>query len=182
MGKTEPSNPIYAEIIVRSLNWNTQKDLEEGCTVYQMPRYLKDGVIDMDYLLSDFQVFWRENSDIWRKKYDYQEAAPQLILHAFLQRVLNGGGKIIREMAAATGRADLCVIYMGRKYPIEMKIRYGDDTYTEGVEQILRYMDILGCTKGWLVVFDHRVTPSWGERLFCRRMEVEGKTVMLYGC
>ena len=181
-GKTEPSNPIYAETIIRALNWDSQKDLEEGRAEYQIPRYLSGGIMDMDLLLSDFQVFWRENSDIWRKKYDYQEAAPQLILQAFLQRVLNGGGQIVREMAAATGRADICVIYQDKKYPIEMKIRYSNDTYAEGVEQILGYMDILGCDKGWLVVFDHRATPTWEERLFCRDADAGGKTVKIYGC
>ena len=181
-GKIEPANPIYAEVIVRTLNVDTQEDLKESAPIYQLPRYMKDNAIDMDYLLSDFQAFWRENSDIWRKKYDYQEAAPQLILQAFLQRILNGGGQIVREMAAASGRADLCVIYQGRKYPIEMKIRYNDRVYDEGVEQILRYMDILGCDKGWLVVFDQRVSLNWEERTFSRKVETDGKTVMTYGC
>jgi len=181
-GKIQPANPIYGDIIVRDLNRSTQTEMEIRGYKYQMPRYLKDGVIDIDYLLSDFQVFWRENSGIWRKKYDYQEAAPHLILQAFLQRILNSGGQIIREMAAATGRVDICVIYLNRKYPIEMKIRYDENTYAEGVEQILGYMDILGCDKGWLVVFDHRVTPGWEERLFFRDVEVDGKKVKIYGC
>jgi hypothetical protein len=150
--------------------------------VYQMPRYLKDGIVDMDLLLKDFQVFWRENAAIWREKYEYKEAAPQLILQAFLQRVLNGGGQIIREMAAATGRADLCVIYQERKYPIELKIRRGDKTYEEGLEQTAAYMDTLGCERGWLVVFDHRTEPTWDERIFTRPERINGKTVTIYGC
>jgi len=108
-GKIEPANPIYADIIVRTLNKTTQAEMRLRGYDYKIPQYLKDNIIDVDCLLSDFQVFWRENSDIWLKKYDYQEAAPQLILQAFLQRILNGGGQIIREMAAATGRADLCL-------------------------------------------------------------------------
>ena len=181
-GKVEPANPIYTEIIIRGLNADTQDELAISGSAYQMPRYLKNVEMDMDLLLGDFQTFWRENSDIWRKKYDYQEAAPQLILQAFLQRVLNGGGQIVREMAAATGRADLCVIYRDRKYPIEMKIRYDDKTYAEGTEQILKYMDILGCVKGWLVVFDHRGSLTWEDRIFSRKTEAGGKTVMVYGC
>jgi hypothetical protein len=39
----------------------------------------------MDFLMRDFQQFWRENSDIWLTKFDYEEAAPHLILMAFLQ-------------------------------------------------------------------------------------------------
>ena len=181
-GKIEPANPIYGEMIVRVLNRSAQTEMEIRGYKYKMPRYLKDNAIDMDYLLKDFQAFWRENSGIWRKKFDYQEAAPQLILQAFLQRILNGGGQIIREMAVAAGRVDLCVAYLDRKYPIEMKIRYGEDTYSEGIEQILRYMDILGSNKGWLVVFDHRQEPAWEEKLFCRKADFGTKTVMIYGC
>ncbi len=53
----------------------------------------------MDSLLKAFQQFWRENSEIWEEKYEYKETAPHLILQAFLQRVVNGGGDILREYA-----------------------------------------------------------------------------------
>jgi len=182
LGKTEFANPIYTEVIIRSLNWDTQKEIEETETQYQIPRYIKDNAIDMDYLLRDFQAFWRENSDIWQKKYDYREAAPQLVLQAFLQRVLNGGGEIIREFAAGTGRADICVIYLQKKYPIEMKIRYGDSTYDTGVKQILGYMDTLGCDKGWLVIFDQRRAIAWDDKLYVRKEHIGGKTVSVHGC
>jgi hypothetical protein len=36
----------------------------------------------------------------------------------FLQRVVNGGGQIIREMALGNDRLDLCLIYEGERYPI----------------------------------------------------------------
>ena len=181
-GGVEPANPIYAEIMVRTLNAGIQAEMELRGYSYKMPRYLKDNKIDIDYLLSDFQVFWRENSGIWKEKFDYKKAAPQLILQAFFQKVLNGGGQIIREMAAASGRVDLCVIYLGKKYPIELKIRYDEKTYAEGLEQTLAYMGALGCAKGWLVVFDHRKTPAWEEKLFVRKEDACGKTVMIYGC
>jgi len=182
LGKTEFANPIYTEIIIRSLNWDTQKEIEETELQYQIPRYLNGEAVDMDYLLRDFQVFWRENSGIWQKKFDYQEAAPQLVLQAFLQRVLNGGGRIVREMAAGTGRADICVIYLNKKYPIEMKIRYSENTYNAGIKQILGYMDTLGCDKGWLVIFDQRSLTDWDEKLFCREEDAGEKLVMVYGC
>ncbi len=34
----------------------------------------------MNGLFKGFQQFWRENGDIWVDKYEYQEAAPHLIL------------------------------------------------------------------------------------------------------
>jgi hypothetical protein len=102
-----PANPIYAEVIVRKLSSDTQDALHNPKYPYQMSRYLKDGIIDMDSLMRDFQQFWRENSDIWKERYEYREAAPHLLMMAFLQRIINGGGQIIREMASGTGRLEL---------------------------------------------------------------------------
>ena len=135
----------------------------------------------MDYLLQDFQQFWRENSAIWVERFQYREAAPHLILQAFLQRVLNGGGEIIREPAAGTGRADLCVVYEGGKYPIELKIRRSEKTYNEGLVQTLKYMDTFGCTEGWLVIFDQRADVSWDDKISLKKATIEGKTVTMIG-
>ena len=52
------------------------------------------GSLDMDKLLAAFAQFFRENSDIWLHRYANQEAGPQLLLQAFLQRVVNGGGHV----------------------------------------------------------------------------------------
>ncbi|MCE2540562.1 MAG: ATP-binding protein, partial [Acidobacteria bacterium] len=56
-----------------------------------------DGGLDVDRLLVAFQAFFREHSEHWLGRFDYAEAGPQLILQAFLQRVVNGGGRIERE-------------------------------------------------------------------------------------
>jgi len=60
-GKIQPSNPIYAEIIARTLSYDLQHKLILQKPDGIIPRYLKDRKIDMDYLLQDFQQFWREN-------------------------------------------------------------------------------------------------------------------------
>ena len=184
----EPANPIYAELIVRTLNWSVQMSLLRERADYEIPRYMKDGKIDVDCLLKDFQQYWRENSDIWIECYEtqfyqYNEAAPHLVLQAFLQRVINGGGQIIREMALGKTRADLCVVYDGQKYPIELKIlqtmRGG---VNEGIEQIIGYMDKVGADAGWLVIFDRDKTKSWDEKIYMRVETVRGKRVAVAGC
>ncbi|MCP4373508.1 MAG: hypothetical protein GY797_36205, partial [Deltaproteobacteria bacterium] len=95
----KPANRIYGEIMIRTLNFRTQQEIEDLLPHADLPFYLKEGRLNMTVLLQDFQQFWRENSDIWQEKFDYKEAAPHLILQAFLQRILNNGGHIIREMA-----------------------------------------------------------------------------------
>jgi hypothetical protein len=178
----EPANPIYAEVIIRKLSSYMQEELQNPKYPYQLPRYLKDGRIDMDYLMCDFQQFWHANSDIWVNKFDeYPEAAPHLVMMAFLQRVVNGGGQIIRELASGTGRLDLCLIYENRKYPIELKIRYGDKYLEEGLEQTARYMDLHCCNEGWMVVFDRRTTVKWEDKLYFKKKTVNEKTVTVVG-
>jgi hypothetical protein len=176
-----PANPIYAEVIARTLTYNMQNVLTRDDNTYQLPRYIKDGRIDMDSLMRDFQQFWRENSDIWVNRFDYKEAAPHLILMAFLQRVINGGGQILREMAAGRGRLDLCVVYKGEKYPIELKLRHGEKTRTLGVEQTLRYMDVYGATEGWLAIFDRSKSASWDEKIYMEKEAAGDKTVTVVG-
>jgi hypothetical protein len=174
------ANPIYAEVIIRTLNARLQEELQQD-TTYQVPRYMKNGRIDMDFLMRDFQQFWRENSAIWIERFDYKEAAPHLIIMAFLQRVVNGGGYIHRELAAEKGRLDLCVIYEGQKYPLELKLRRGKDTLEKGLVQTLRYMNAYGCSEGWLAIFDRRKNTKWDDKLYLRKKVIDGKTITIVG-
>ena len=178
----EPANPIYAEVIIRKLSSEMQDVLKNPKYPYRLPRYLKDGRIDMNFLMRDFQQFWHANSDIWLDRFgEYPEAAPHLVMMAFLQRVINGGGQIIREIASGKGRLNLCLIYGNRKYPIELKIRYGDKYLEKGLEQTARYMDLHCCNEGWMVVFDRRTTVKWEEKLYFKTETVDGKTVTIVG-
>jgi len=43
-----------------------------------------------------------------------------LLLMAFLQRIVNGGGNIEREYAAGRGRVDLIISYGGRRNIVEI--------------------------------------------------------------
>ena len=136
----------------------------------------------MNLMLEDFQQFWRENSDIWQERFQYKEAAPHLILQAFLQRVFNGGGDVHREMATGRDRLDLCIDYNDKKYPIELKIWRGEKTLKEGLKQTLGYMDTLGCTDGYLVIFDRNKEKSWDEKIYRKTEVINGKTVNVFGC
>jgi hypothetical protein len=100
---------------------------------------------------------------------------------AFLQRVINGGGDIIRDMATGNGRLDLLMRYNDRKYPIELKIRYGEKYIEDGLDQTFRYMDLHCCNEGWIVVFDRRPTVKWEDKLYMRKETVDGKTVTVVG-
>ena len=182
---TKAANPIYAELIIRALSWSVQESIKENYEDYTVPRYIKNGKIDMDFLIRDFQEFWRENSEIWidrykKNFYQYDEAAPHLVFQAFLQRVINGGGRIIREMALGKKRADLCVVYDAQKYPVELKILRNEKSVSDGLEQISVYMDKMGASDGWLVLFD-RTEKSWEEKLYMRSEKHKGKNITVVG-
>jgi len=180
-----PANQIYAEVIAHALSWNIQADLMSK-KEYEMPKYIKDGKIDVSYLLKEFQDFWCRNSEIFKERsnariYDYVEATPHLVLQAFLQRVINGGGKIHREFAAGSGRANLCIEYGGYDYPIELKLFRGPSSVSKGLEQLSDYVERCRCEEGWLVMFDRDTKKSWEEKLYMRLEEHKGKRITVVG-
>jgi len=107
-----------------------------------------------------------------------------LLLMAFLQRIINGGGQIEREYAAGRGRTDLAVEYNKQWYIIEIKIVHYYDTpetvQEEGLEQIRRYRDrIASAAPAYLVIFDRRPetkSKPWAERISW--MQADGITVV----
>ena len=164
------ANPIYREVIARHLTYGQQLAIPEPAWQWENP----DGSLDMNRMLKEFQKFWRRHADIWEPKSDYTEAFPHLLLMAFLQRVLNGGGRIEREYAAGRGRMDLGIEYNGHWYIIEIKlVHYYDspeEVREEGLEQIRNYRDKLSPgAPAWLVIFDRRPKTRekpWDERIF----------------
>lgn len=178
-GELTVSNSIYREVFIRMLTMDTQFNLKSK--IPDIPWLLENG-IDMNSLLKAFQDFWRENSEIWAEKYEYKEAAPHLILQAFLQRVINGGGDIVREYASGRMRFDLCVRYGGKKYPIELKLLYGSKTEQDGLVQLGNYMDKVGEQEGWLVIFDRENNKPWEEKIYWKTVDLQQGRIHVVGC
>jgi len=179
------ANPIYREVIARVLSYSMQ--LAVPAPEF---KWLKnDGTLDMDELLREFQKFWRRHSEVWEEKSDYTEAFPHLLVMAFLQRVVNGGGRIEREYAAGRGRMDLAIQYGGTWSIIEIKLVHPadgrDGTMREGLDQVNWYRERIdpGCG-AYLVLFDR--TPAgrtlpWPERLTWERVETPAGAVTVVG-
>ena len=164
------ANPIYAEVLPRELAWVAQETLDVS-----PPRYVKtDGSLDAELLLAEFQSFFRRHSEHWRNRFAYEEAWPQLLLQAYLQCVVNGGGRIEREYALGSGRVDLLVVWpladRVQEFVLECKVVREHDglerVIAEGVEQTARYVDRCAAEAGHLVVIDRRENRSWEEKVF----------------
>jgi type II secretory pathway predicted ATPase ExeA len=180
-GKIVPANPIYADVIIRSLNFDLQYKIKNDTPDVTIPRYIKDGKVDMKFLMTEFQKFWRKNSGIWGEMIKYREAAPHLVLMAFLQRVVNGGGQILRELAIDSGRTDLGIVYDGITYPIEIKLWKGEEYYKDGLSQTAKYIDGLGCREGVLAIVNRSNTLSWDEKIYQKTETIDGKNIFVYG-
>ena len=148
--------------------------------------------INMEKLLLDFQQFYHQNSDAWIGKFDYAEAGPQLLLQAYLQRIVNGGGYIDREYGLGRKRTDLLIrkpLTVGYGGPVqrivlELKVKRGalDTIINKGLEQTAEYMDTVGSVdEGHLIIFDRDGGRSWDERIWHEKRSFQGRTMMVWG-
>ncbi|AQZ65882.1 AAA family ATPase [[Actinomadura] parvosata subsp. kistnae] len=166
------ANPIYREVLFRILGDRAERFVRADPHSFVLP----DGRFDLPRLLEEFVVFWREHGEVLIRQEGYHEAACQIILMAFLHRLVNGGGQLDREYAAGTKRLDVLVRwpYTGpdgdrlvQREAMELKVwRAGEnDPMPDGLAQLDRYLDRLTLPAGVLVIFDRRPeAPPWKER------------------
>ncbi len=197
-GQLRIANRIYQEVIPRELTYSEQVTISHQTEWYVTAA----GQLDMPKLLAAFQQFFRQNSEHWLERFDYKEAGPQLLLQAFLQRIVNGGGRVEREYGLGHKRTDLLVIWPrqleGRDKAcvvsttpysnsqlvvIELKILYGklETTMTEGLKQTWEYMDKCGAKEGHLVIFDRTPDKAWADKLFKRKRSYKKQSIQVWG-
>ena len=162
------ANPIYREVVPRELGYVLQSSLDIHTRWYVDG----DGRLNMTKLLTAFSTFFGEHAEHWLAQLGaYREAAPQLILQSYLQRVVNSGGRIEREYGLGRGRTDLLVLWpreagqpsdLWERFVVECKVLRDTDrkslarTVECGVKQTLGYMAQCGAEEGHLVVMDRR--------------------------
>ena len=180
------ANPIYGEVVPRELTWVLHDRIR------QRPAWYVDGSgrLDLEKLLAAFQDFFRQNSEHWIQRAQYTEAGPQLVLQAFLHRVVNGRGRIEREYALGSRRVDLLVVWPsgdGReeRFVVECKLvkegRSAERAIWRGLEQTAAYMDTSGAAAGHLVVFDLRGGKTWADRVYRERSVWKGTPITVWG-
>jgi len=174
------SNDIYREVLPRELSWVMQVGMTSNPT---QPWYVEPtGKLDMNKLLREFQQFFRENSESWLERFDYKEAGFQLLLQAFLQRIVNGGGLIAREYALGLGRVDLLIrwryqvnaVQKEQRIVLELKTIRGrtpnpDRVLSDGLEQTSRYAARSGAAEAHLIICDQRIGKEWNEKIYERK-------------
>ncbi len=102
------ANAIYAEAIPRALT----RMLESEIPKEETDRFVDaTGALDMDAALAAFQELLAEDAERWIGLAQYPAAGPQLVLQVFLQRIVEGRGRIERECELANRRVDLVVVW-----------------------------------------------------------------------
>jgi len=189
--RIEISNDIYKEIIPRELTLGMQSSIVNQ----EQEWYIcEDNTLDIKKLIKAFQQFFRENADSWIEKFDYREAGPQLLLQAFLQRIINGGGRINREYGLGRKRTDIFIEwpldknkgFFGEKIQrivIETKILYSnlEKTIEKGLYQTLEYGTIVGADEHHLIIFNRSKDTSWDEKIWYIKKRHNKKSVDVYG-
>ncbi len=183
------ANRIYGEIIPRELTWVSQSLIAMDERWY----VTEDNFLNMEKLLIAFQQFFRENSESWIERFEYKEAGPQLLMQAFLQRVINGGGRLNREYGLGRKRTDLAIEwpvnpeqgYYGKvqRVAIELKILYGnlEKAIEKGLEQTVEYGDTLNADELHLVIFNRDPDISWEDKVWHEVRDYKGYEVGVWG-
>ncbi len=182
-GQLRIANKIYQEVIPRALTYTTQ------LTISHEPKWYiqESGRLDMYKLLEAFQDFFRQHSEHWVERLDYKEAGPQLLLQAFLQRIVNSGGRVEREYGLGRMRTDLLVVWSresaSQRVVIELKIVHSSlaSTIEQGLEQTWEYMDRCGADEGHLVVFDRDSKKAWEKKIFRQEKTYQGTPIAVWG-
>lgn len=148
------ANPIYREVLPRTLSLTARASLP----IIHPTWLTAAGELDVEQLLDAFLGFWRQHGQPLLRSVHYHEIAPHLVMMAYLDRVVNGGGTLEREYAIGSDRMDLLLRYGDVRLGIELKVwRDGrPDPLTQGLEQLDSYLAGLGEESGWLVIFDQR--------------------------
>ena len=184
------ANRIYREVIPRELTWVTQTRISHEQTWYLTPqRHL-----DIPKLLAAFQQFFREHSDAWMDGFSFKEAGPQLLLQAFLQRIINGGGRINREYGLGRKRTDLFIEwpvheeqgYLGEVQRIVLELKLWkkgslDAVLEAGIPQTVDYARNIGADEAHLIIFDRRPDSPWDARIWQREVVEQGWALGIWG-
>ena len=174
------ANPIYGEVIPRLLAHGMEVTMHHDGS-----RFVRaDRSLEVPALLRAFQSFFRENAEWWLRDSRFHEYGAQVLLQAFLQRVVNAGGHITREHGLGRGRTDLLISWRKAReaqvFVIECKVRRQrdglDEVVRRGALQTAGYVDRSGAAEGHLLVFDRDERKPWEEKVFHREIRVLGAT------
>lgn len=177
-GTLKIHNRIYRERIANMMiaKWRVANlrggkvntDVFDYTSQYRLP----NNALNMEKVLENFQTFMRKEYS--GKDREFLERDGRLIFLAFMRPILNGAGYDFKEpQVSEERRLDVVITYYQHQYVAELKIWHGQAAHEKGLVQLADYLDRLGLTEGYLLIFDHSKRKTWKKDW----VEVDGKRI-----
>lgn len=162
------ANNIYNEIIPRSLIYSTQLLIK-----YDLASFLEDnGGLDFTKILMSFQLFYNKYFKAWVERFNYKEAGAFLFLQAFLNRIIDGGGKIERIYGLARRHFTLIITwpYAEGEQRIIIELYYFrasiKSMVKENIGDFLKRMTDLEIHDGHFIIFNQNPAHLWEQKIY----------------
>ncbi len=138
-------------------------------------QFIKDGTIDMSYLMERFAVHMNQTYKMDKDNEFIENDARKLFL-TYLRPVINGIGSYhIEEQTRNHERMDVVIDYLGKQYVIELKIWRGNAYNNRGEDQLCRYLDYFNIDTGYLLSFCFNRKKRFG---LLPPVELNGRTLI----
>ena len=177
------ANPIYTEVVPRELTAAAQGDLPQQTAWYVDA----ENGLNAPKSLAAFQDFFRQHSERWLKRFDYEEAGAQLLLQTFLQRIANGGGRVVRGVRLGPGTHGPADDMAAQDRRATHRDRVQDPATGAGADHPIQVWSRLRSTwigararRGHLVIFD-REKRLWKDKAFQQQEVMNGMTMYIWG-
>jgi hypothetical protein len=153
-GRIKIHNRIYEQIIYNYMSSKTETPEMSGYN--SSDNFIEaDGSLNIEKILLKFQLFIREQYR--RKDSNFLERNCRLLFLAFLKPIIDAHGFDFKEAEISEEkRLDIVVIYLDRKYIIELKRWQGEKAHKKGLRQLADYIDRQEQEEGFLLIFDFR--------------------------
>jgi len=149
------ANLIYAQVLFQHF----ERELKGlGIKEIVAANHFEDrhGRLNFRLILEKFQAFMKAKGREVVEHPTFREATGQLLLLSYLDQLVNGKGWTFKEVRTGKGRIDVLCCYGRQKEVVELKLWYGASRYSQGLQQLVKYLESESLDHGYLVVFDRR--------------------------
>jgi len=166
------ANPIYADVIIRTL---TLTSLAKIPTVY-VNRWLENNTFRMKAIMEEFLIFMRDSAKFYPKNVLGHESGAYLLLLSFFQRVTCVDVQVIREYDSGRKNLNMCLNYGTKNFPIEMMMA-NSKSDDKSLTHLIDFMDRRGSKEGWFLIFN-QYSPNSKKKYSCETKILEGDRIV----
>ncbi|OGV45542.1 MAG: hypothetical protein A2017_12055 [Lentisphaerae bacterium GWF2_44_16] len=153
-GKIVISNRVYEQRIATYMQSKQETSELKDYSLFHDYGYMKNGKLDLKFILEKFQFFMREHYSSNDTKFLEREG--RLVFMSFMRPLINGKGFMWKEPVVGNERRmDIVITYgSNQKEVIELKIWRGEEYHQDGLKQLSEYLDFQKLQNGFLLIFD----------------------------